>query len=85
MTAFVTHREDKGGGPGAYFLRRSSTVNSMLATILYLFQTLVGDSFLVYRMAIVWGGNWRIIAIPFLLLLANAGTWLSLYVSLCGD
>jgi hypothetical protein len=36
-------------------------------------------------MAIVWGGNRRIIAIPFVLLLANAGTWLSLDVSLCDD
>jgi len=73
LTAFITHRDDKGG-PGSYLLRRSSTLNSMIATIFYFVQTLVGDSFLLYRMAIVWGNNWRIIAAPFVLLLANAAT-----------
>lgn len=75
MMAFVVHRDEEGG-PGSY-LRRSSTLSQLLATILYLFQTLVGDSFLLFRMAIVWGRDWRIVSIPLVLLIASIGIGIS--------
>jgi len=66
IEAFVIHRNDEGG-PASYF-NILSNFSNMFGSALYLLQTLIGDGFLLYRLAIVWGHDWRIVGFPLVLL-----------------
>jgi len=60
-----------GAGPEAYF----SNIKDPLFTsksILYYIQTLIGDSFVVYRLGVVWTGKRKRVVLPALLLLAGS-------------
>jgi len=41
-------------------------------TVLYFLQTILSDTFLVYRCWVVWGRNWKVAAIPLFLILVHA-------------
>jgi len=66
IEAFVIHRNDEGG-PASYF-NILSNFSNLFGSALYQLQTLVGDAFLLYRLALVWNHNWRITGLPLLLL-----------------
>lgn len=53
---------------------RISITANLVDVGLNLLQILVGDSFLLYRMAVVWGRDWRFYVFPLLLLVASMGT-----------
>jgi len=72
IEAFIVHRNGPGG-PAGYFDLLSNFTN-LFGSALYLFQTLLGDAFILYRCAIVWGYDWRVVAFPFLLLLGSTTT-----------
>ncbi|KAI0311142.1 hypothetical protein OF83DRAFT_1152129 [Amylostereum chailletii] len=72
IKAFVIHK-DAPGGPAAYFNELSNFTN-IFGSALYIAQTLVGDAFVLYRCAVVWGNNYWIIAFPSLLLGGSTAT-----------
>ena len=73
VRAFVQERHS-GSGPGPSFDRFSNTTN-LVSVGLNLFQILVGDTFLLYRMAVVWGRDRRIYVFPLVLLAAGMGAY----------
>jgi len=79
IEAFIKHKDDQGG-PAAYFNRLSNFTN-LFGSALYLAQTIIGDAFLLCRSTIVWGLDWRIIALPFLLFLCNVVSSIGILVS----
>lgn len=71
VRVFVQERSS-GSGP-AHFDHFANVVN-IVSVGLNLFQVLVGDTFLLYRMAIVWGRDPRFYVFPLVLLAASMGT-----------
>lgn len=71
VRAFVQERSS-GSGP-ASSLGRFSNITNLVSVGLNLFQILVGDTFLLYRMAVVWGRDPRIYVFPSVLLVASMG------------
>ena len=69
--AFVAH----GGVPGgsADFFNTLSNPTVVAKDVIYVTQTLIGDTFVTYRLFMVWGRSWPIVALPVLLLLGAAG------------
>jgi len=59
------------GGADGYYGDLSNPLQAA-KTALYVFLTVVGDGFAIYRCYIVWGQKWWIIAIPLLLLCGTA-------------
>jgi len=55
-------------------ISRSTNIINLVDVGLNLFQILVGDGFLLYRMAVVWGRDWRFYAFPLSLLVASMVT-----------
>ncbi|KAF9653987.1 hypothetical protein BDM02DRAFT_3107169 [Thelephora ganbajun] len=64
------HRSDSGPVPSGRF----SNITNLFTVGLNLLQILVGDAFLLYRMAVVWGRDWRFYVFPLLLLAASMVT-----------
>ena len=54
---------------------RSAVLIGLASVGLNFAQVLVGDGFLLYRMAVVWGRDWRIYVFPLILLSASTGTY----------
>ncbi|KAI0640930.1 hypothetical protein C8Q79DRAFT_423466 [Trametes meyenii] len=70
VDGFVVH----GGTPRGTldFYNRLSNPTHVGKSVLYITQTLVGDTFVTYRLYIVWGRNRLITVLPILLLLGTA-------------
>ncbi|KAI0351179.1 hypothetical protein OH77DRAFT_1411426 [Trametes cingulata] len=62
---------DKPGGTNAFYARISDPTE-VAKNVLYITMTLVADSFVSYRLFIVWNRTWWILCIPSVLLLATA-------------
>ncbi|OBZ74463.1 hypothetical protein A0H81_05112 [Grifola frondosa] len=69
---------DEGGSPDGttIFFNGIDNPTHVTKSIIFITQTLVGDSFVTYRLFIVWNREWRVIIIPILLLI---GTGISGY------
>ncbi|KAI0710094.1 hypothetical protein C8Q76DRAFT_741007 [Earliella scabrosa] len=67
IKAFITFR-DAPGGPAAFF-HQLSEFTQIFGSAVYVAQTLIGDSVVLYRCYVVWGGDVRVVAGPFVLLL----------------
>ncbi|OBZ74465.1 hypothetical protein A0H81_05110 [Grifola frondosa] len=69
---------DQGGSPDGTtnFYLKVDDLTQIAKSVIFITQTLVGDSFLTYRLFIVWDRDWRVIVIPILLLI---GTGISGY------
>ncbi|KDQ18747.1 hypothetical protein BOTBODRAFT_520017 [Botryobasidium botryosum FD-172 SS1] len=72
LFAFINFR-DLPGGPAAFFANLGHYTEVMKIAV-YVTQTLVGDSLVVYRVFVVWSRDWRIIVLPTMLLLSTAIT-----------
>ena len=72
VRVFVQERSSDSG-PAPHFDHFANIVN-IVSVGLNLFQVLVGDTFLLYRMAIVWGRDPRFYVFPLVLLAASMGT-----------
>ena len=72
VRAFVEERHS-GSGPDPFNL--FSNITNLVSVGLNLLQILVGDAFLLYRMAVVWGRDRRIYVFPLALLVASVGTY----------
>ncbi|KAJ7668658.1 hypothetical protein DFH06DRAFT_1182191 [Mycena polygramma] len=70
LRAFIVYR-DEPGGPAAYFDLLSEFTQEFGSAI-YVAQTLVGDSVVLWRCYLVWGRQWQVIAFPVILLLGSA-------------
>jgi len=68
VDAFVTFRS-KDGGPVVYINALGSPTYLVKATV-YTFQTLIGDSCMIYRCFIVWQQNIWVVFLPLLLLVS---------------
>lgn len=67
-----TFSRDRNPGP-VYSFNHFSNIVKLASTGLSLLQILVGDTFLLYRMAAVWGRDLRIYVFPLVLLVAGMG------------
>ncbi|KAJ6495811.1 hypothetical protein C8R47DRAFT_1042987 [Mycena vitilis] len=70
LRAFIVYR-DEPGGPGAYF-NNLAELTQEFGSAIYVAQTLVGDSVVLWRCYLVWGRQWQVIAFPVILLLGSA-------------
>ncbi|KAJ7838724.1 hypothetical protein B0H14DRAFT_2361492, partial [Mycena olivaceomarginata] len=69
LRAFIIYK-DEPGGPPAYF-NKLSEFTQIFGSAIYVAQTLVGDSVVLYRCYLVWGRQWQVVAFPFILLLGS--------------
>ncbi|KAL4268227.1 hypothetical protein AB1N83_001997 [Pleurotus pulmonarius] len=60
--AFIYKANDPGG-PAAYY-KAAREVKFVVKTAFYVAQMFVGDTTMIYRLYIVWGGDWRIVVLP---------------------
>ncbi|KAJ7598601.1 hypothetical protein C8J56DRAFT_169818 [Mycena floridula] len=79
LKAFVVY-QDEPGGPASFFNQLSETTQ-ILGSAIYVVQTLVGDSVVLYRCYLVWGRRLSIIAFPFLLLLGSTACGIGILYS----
>ncbi|KAJ7360996.1 hypothetical protein DFH08DRAFT_951622 [Mycena albidolilacea] len=70
LRAFIIYKDEPGGTP-AYF-NKLSEFTQIFGSAIYVAQTLVGDSVVLYRCYLVWGRQWQVVAFPFILLLGSA-------------
>ncbi|KAJ7202240.1 hypothetical protein C8J57DRAFT_404822 [Mycena rebaudengoi] len=70
LRAFIIYKDEPGGTP-AYF-NKLSEFTQVFGSAIYVTQTLVGDSVVLYRCYLVWGRQWQVVAFPFILLLGSA-------------
>ncbi|KAF8896603.1 hypothetical protein BD779DRAFT_1668362 [Infundibulicybe gibba] len=68
------------GGPGSFF-EIFAEFTQMFGSTLYIAQTLVGDSILLYRCYVVWGNQFRVIAFPAFLLSGSTVTGIGILYS----
>jgi len=66
ILAFIDFR-NAPGGPNA-ILGDVSNFVYLFKSAVYVFQTTLGDAFVIYRLFIVWGWNWVVIVFPILML-----------------
>jgi len=59
---------------GDLYYANASSVLSVMKTALYLVTTILFDAFILYRCYIIWDRNLFVIALPFLIFLADIGT-----------
>jgi len=78
IQAFIIYR-DEPGGPAAFF-NELSQFTQIFGSTLYIVQTIVGDSVLLYRCYLVWGTLW-VIAVPFVLLLGSTASGIGILYS----
>jgi len=69
IKAFIIFK-DAPGGPGSFF-NRLSEFTQIFGSTIYVAQTLVGDSVVLFRCYLVWGSRYKIIAFPSLLLVGS--------------
>ena len=71
IQAFVVN----GGVPGGteMFYQTLSNPTEVAKNVIYITMTLVGDTFVTYRLFVVWNHSWLIIVLPVTMLLATAG------------
>ena len=71
IQAFVVN----GGAPGGteMFYQTLSNPTEVAKNVIYITMTLVGDTFVTYRLFVVWNHSWLIIVLPVTMLLATAG------------
>ena len=71
IQAFVVN----GGTPNGTltFYSTLSNPTEVAKNVIYITMTLVGDTFVTYRLFVVWNHSWMIIVLPVILLLATAG------------
>ncbi|TFK47989.1 hypothetical protein OE88DRAFT_1738112 [Heliocybe sulcata] len=67
VQAFFDHVD---GNPVKYFILSSNFPN-LFQTTLFVVQVLIGDAMLIYRSFIVYGRDWRVVAVPILMLLGT--------------
>ncbi|PSR71634.1 hypothetical protein PHLCEN_2v12487 [Hermanssonia centrifuga] len=72
LQAFVALAGQAGGLELFYGALNTPTETAKI--VLYVTQTLVGDTFVIYRLCIVWGRNLWIIILPICLLISSAIT-----------
>ncbi|KAF8974273.1 hypothetical protein BDZ97DRAFT_1911473 [Flammula alnicola] len=72
IKAFIIF-QDAPGGPGAFF-NELSEFTQIFGSTIYVAQTLVGDSVVLFRAYLVWDRRISVIAFPCLLLLGSAVT-----------
>ncbi|KAI0764819.1 hypothetical protein C8Q74DRAFT_1002433 [Fomes fomentarius] len=70
LEAFVGHAEDTNRI--AAFYSRLSDKKHVAQDSIYVTNVLINDSFLTYRLFVVWNRDWRVIVLPTLLLLGTA-------------
>jgi len=68
---FAQERSPDGSSTTSPSFDRFSTVTGITSVGLNLIQVIVGDGFLLYRMAVVWGRDWRFYVFPLILLVAG--------------
>lgn len=79
INAFIIFR-DEPGGPAAYF-NQLSNFTQLFGSAIYVAQTLVGDSVVLYRCYHVWNRNIYVIAFPGILLLGSTVTGIGILYS----
>ncbi|KDQ56609.1 hypothetical protein JAAARDRAFT_58887 [Jaapia argillacea MUCL 33604] len=68
------------------YLSEISNIKNVVNSGVYVFTTLVGDAFMIYRLFIVWGRNLWVVLLPLLLWVAllvtgSATTWIFAFAS----
>ena len=65
---------DQPGGTTAFYSVISSPTE-VAKNVLYITNTLIADSFVSYRLFMVWNRAWWILIVPIILLFATAGMY----------
>ncbi|KAI0710098.1 hypothetical protein C8Q76DRAFT_798856 [Earliella scabrosa] len=78
IRAFITFR-DAPGGPAAFF-NQLSEFTQIFGSTIYIAQTLIGDSVVLYRCYLVWGDS-RVIVFPCILLLGSTASGVGILYS----
>ncbi|KAI0087735.1 hypothetical protein BDY19DRAFT_219876 [Irpex rosettiformis] len=65
------HRREWPGGPDAFFSDVSIPANVVKVGI-HTVNSIIGDSVVVWRCFLVWGRDWKMCALPILLIIASA-------------
>ncbi|TBU32555.1 hypothetical protein BD311DRAFT_654485 [Dichomitus squalens] len=68
IKAFIIHR-NAPGGPAAFF-NQLSEFTQIFGSTVYVAQTLIGDTVVLYRCYLVWG-RWYVIVVPSVLLVGS--------------
>ncbi|EIN09223.1 hypothetical protein PUNSTDRAFT_134386 [Punctularia strigosozonata HHB-11173 SS5] len=79
IKAFITF-SDAPGGPAAFF-NRFSEFTQMFGSTLYVLQTLIGDSMVLYRCYLAWERKFTVIAFPLLCLFGSTATGIGILYS----
>ncbi|KAL5492766.1 hypothetical protein ACEPAI_4213 [Sanghuangporus weigelae] len=79
IKAFINF-ENAPGGPASFF-NELSEFTQMFGSTLYVLQTLIGDSMVLYRCYLVWGRNLWVVAFPFVCLLGSTATGIGILYS----
>ncbi|KAJ6576705.1 hypothetical protein DFH09DRAFT_366223 [Mycena vulgaris] len=79
LRAFIIYKDEPGGTP-AYF-NMLSEFTQVFGSAIYVAQTLVGDSVVLYRCYLVWERQWQVVAFPFILLMGSATTGVGILYS----
>lgn len=69
VEAYVVHRNDVGG-PAAW-ISKLAPWDHVFKDTLYATQEMLGDAAAIYRTYVVWGRNWKAIAVPGALLIVS--------------
>ncbi|KAG6910144.1 hypothetical protein DXG01_012903 [Tephrocybe rancida] len=75
VEAFVDHA-DVPGASTAYFNTLPMTPLQVISKVLIIFNSIFADMVLIWRLYVVWGGNWYVCVPPALLVIAYAAVYL---------
>ncbi|KAI9059657.1 hypothetical protein FKP32DRAFT_1679718 [Trametes sanguinea] len=78
IKAFVTFR-DAPGGPAAFF-NQLSEFTQVFGSTVYVMQTIIGDTVVLYRCYMVWT-DVRVVLLPFILLLGSTASGIGILYS----
>ncbi|KZT64357.1 hypothetical protein DAEQUDRAFT_37878 [Daedalea quercina L-15889] len=78
IMAFIIYRNEPGG-PAAFF-NELSNFTQIFGSTLYIAQTVIGDSVVLFRCYLVWGTAW-VIVVPFVLLLGSTASGIGILYS----
>lgn len=59
------------GGPGAYNVAQSTNPVAVICNSVYIVNSWLQDTLLIYRFWVIWGRNYRLLILPVLLFLAS--------------
>ncbi|KLO11938.1 hypothetical protein SCHPADRAFT_447293 [Schizopora paradoxa] len=79
IKAFIIFKNEPGG-PAAFF-NELSEFTQIFGSTIYIGQTLIGDGVAMYRCYLVWGRQFRVIAIPAFLLLGSTASGIGILYS----